>query len=64
MPQHVRMYRELHLLDRKFVARLERAFANGRENRASASACERPGAGDRDRLFNSELIMGTLPRRV
>ena len=33
-------------MDADFCARLERAFQLGRENRNSASACERPGAGD------------------
>jgi len=35
----------------RFAAQLERAFASGRERRSSASACVRPGAGDRDRLL-------------
>jgi len=41
---------QLIRMDSRFVAAVERAFRLGRENRASASACQRPGAGDRDRL--------------
>jgi hypothetical protein len=51
-------------MDDCFVVTVEAAIKLELENRASASACDRLGAGDRDRLFNSELIMGTLPRRV
>jgi len=41
---------QLLRMDARFVARLERAFRLGREQRSSASACVRPGAGDSDRL--------------
>jgi hypothetical protein len=37
-------------MDQRFCAAVERAFRLGRENRASASADMRAGAGDRDRL--------------
>jgi hypothetical protein len=40
---------QLIRMDGDFAARLERAFHLGHENRASASACERPGAEDRDK---------------
>jgi hypothetical protein len=42
---------QLTRMDAKFCAALERAFHRGLERRTSASACERPGAGDRDRLL-------------
>jgi hypothetical protein len=42
---------QLIKMDKKFTARLNRAFAKGRENRMSASASVRPGAGDRDKLL-------------
>jgi hypothetical protein len=41
---------QLIRMDSAFVAALERAFHRGLEQRTSASACQRPGAGDRDRL--------------
>jgi hypothetical protein len=37
-------------MNARFVARLERAFARGREHRSSASNQQRAGAGDADRL--------------
>jgi len=42
--------KQLMQMNDRFVAAVERAFRLGREHRASASACERPGAGDRDRV--------------
>jgi hypothetical protein len=47
---------ELLQMDDDFVSAVEAAIARGLENRASASACERPGAGDRDRLSLRGLI--------
>jgi hypothetical protein len=41
---------ELQRMHDRFVAAVEAAFRSGLESTASASACERPGAGDRDRL--------------
>ena len=41
---------ELLRMDDRFVVAVEAAIRLGVENRASASACERPGAGDGDRL--------------
>jgi hypothetical protein len=41
---------QLLTMDARFAAALERAFHRGLEQRLSASACERPGAGDNDRL--------------
>jgi hypothetical protein len=41
---------ELQRMHDRFVAAVEAAMRLGLENRASASACKRPGAGDRDRL--------------
>src|SRR5258708_29735728 len=37
-------------MDGDFVAAVEAAFRSGLESPASASACERPSAGDRGRL--------------
>ena len=44
-------YEQLLRMDADFITAMERAFHSGRELRASASACERPDAGDRDRLL-------------
>jgi hypothetical protein len=41
---------QLLRMDDCFVVAVEAAFRSGLESPASASACERPGAGDRDRL--------------
>jgi hypothetical protein len=41
---------QLLRMDADFVAAVEAAIRLGLENRASASACERPGEGDRDKL--------------
>ena len=41
---------QLLRMDGDFVAAVEAAIRLGLENRTSASACKRPGAGDRDRL--------------
>ena len=41
---------QLIRMNSDFVAAVERAFRLGREQRASASACVRAGAGDGDRL--------------
>jgi hypothetical protein len=46
---------QLLRMDDCFVVAVEAAIRLGLENRASASACERPGAGDRDRLAGSPL---------
>jgi hypothetical protein len=37
-------------MDDRYVAAVEAAFRSGLESPASASACEPPGAGNRDRL--------------
>jgi len=37
-------------MDERFCVAVEAAFRSGLESPASASACEPPGAGNRDRL--------------
>jgi hypothetical protein len=41
---------QLLQMDHRYVGAVEAAIRLGLENRASACACERPGAGHRDRL--------------